>query len=68
MLYTEHVARTFGSLDVLKDVTFNVSDGERAGLVGPNGAGKSTILRLIAGEDAAGRGRLRPSRRIAGLS
>ncbi len=52
MLYAEHVARTFGSLDVLKDVTFNVSEGERAGLVGPNGAGKSTLLRLIAGEDA----------------
>ncbi len=56
MLYAEHVARTFGSLDVLKDVTFNVSEGERAGLVGPNGAGKSTLLRLIAGEDAPDEG------------
>jgi ATP-binding cassette subfamily F protein 3 len=56
MLYAEHVARTFGSLDVLQDVTFNVSEGERAGLVGPNGAGKSTLLRLIAGEDAPDEG------------
>ncbi len=56
MLYAEHVARTFGSLDVLRDVTFNVSEGERAGLVGPNGAGKSTLLRLIAGEDAPDEG------------
>jgi ATP-binding cassette subfamily F protein 3 len=56
MLYAEHVARTFGSLDVLKDVTFTVSEGERAGLVGPNGAGKSTLLRLIAGEDAPDEG------------
>ena len=47
MLYAEHVARTFGNLDVLKDATFNVSEGERAGLVGPNGAGKSTLLPLM---------------------
>ncbi len=52
MLYADRVARTFGSLDVLREVTFIVSEGERAGLVGPNGAGKSTLLRLIAGEDA----------------
>ncbi|HYM14912.1 MAG TPA: ABC-F family ATP-binding cassette domain-containing protein [Dehalococcoidia bacterium] len=52
MLYAEHASRTFGSLDVLLDVSFTVSAGERVGLVGSNGAGKSTILRLVAGEDA----------------
>jgi ATP-binding cassette, subfamily F, member 3 len=56
MLYAEHVAKSFGSVDVLHDVSFTVSAGERAGLVGPNGAGKSTILRLIAGEDTADEG------------
>ena len=57
MLYAEHVERTFGSKDVLLDVTFTVSDAERVGLVGPNGAGKSTILRLIAGDDRPDGGR-----------
>src|SRR3989304_6100135 len=51
MLYADRVARSFGPVDVLHDVTFVVSPGERVGLVGPNGAGKSTVLRLIAGED-----------------
>ncbi len=51
MLYAEHAVRTFGNVDVLTDVTFIVSDGDRAGLVGTNGAGKSTLLRLIAGDD-----------------
>jgi ATP-binding cassette subfamily F protein 3 len=51
MLYAERVVRSFGPLDVLHDVTFIVSPGERVGLVGPNGAGKSTILRLLAGDD-----------------
>jgi ATP-binding cassette subfamily F protein 3 len=51
MLYAENVSKSFGSIDVLSDVTFIVSAGERAGLVGPNGAGKSTILKLLAGDE-----------------
>ncbi|HZP58634.1 MAG TPA: ABC-F family ATP-binding cassette domain-containing protein [Dehalococcoidia bacterium] len=56
MLYAEHVAKSFGPLDVLSDVSFIASAGERVGLVGPNGAGKSTILRLLAGDDAPDEG------------
>lgn len=56
MLYSEHVAKSFASVDVLDDVTFIVSPGERAGLVGPNGAGKSTVLRLIAGDETVDNG------------
>ena len=55
MLFAEGVARSFGGLDVLLDVTFTVGKGERVGLVGPNGAGKTTLLRIMAGEDEAGR-------------
>jgi ATP-binding cassette subfamily F protein 3 len=51
MFYAEGVARSFGPVVVLEDVTFILGDGERAGLVGPNGAGKSTLLRILAGED-----------------
>jgi len=50
MLYADRVARSFGSDDVLTDLSFIVGDGERCGLVGPNGGGKSTILRLLAGD------------------
>ncbi|MBF6600427.1 MAG: ABC-F family ATP-binding cassette domain-containing protein [Dehalococcoidia bacterium] len=51
MLYAEQVAKSFGRVDVLEEVSFSLAEGERGGLVGPNGAGKSTLLRLIAGED-----------------
>lgn len=34
---------------VLEDVTFNIYDGEKVGIVGVNGCGKSTVLKLIAG-------------------
>ncbi len=57
MLYAEGVAKSFGAVDVLDDVTFIVGDRERVGLVGPNGAGKSTLLKLVAGVDTPDVGR-----------
>jgi ATPase subunit of ABC transporter with duplicated ATPase domains len=37
-------------IELLRDVSFRVGDGERVALVGANGAGKSTITRLVAGD------------------
>jgi ATP-binding cassette subfamily F protein 3 len=44
---------------LLKDVSFDVSYGERVALVGPNGAGKTTLLRLIEGKLAPTAGQVR---------
>jgi ABC-type cobalamin/Fe3+-siderophores transport system ATPase subunit len=38
---------SFGEKEVLKDVSFDVGDGEFIGLMGPNGSGKTTLLRCI---------------------
>lgn len=43
------VQKSFGRLEVLKDVNFTVRPGEVLGIVGPNGAGKSTLCNLISG-------------------
>ncbi len=49
MLKIEHVNKSFGKKEVLKDLSLEVKDSSIFGLVGVNGAGKSTLLRLISG-------------------
>jgi ABC-type sugar transport system ATPase subunit len=43
------VAKSFGSVNVIRDVDLTIADGELVVFVGPSGCGKSTLLRLIAG-------------------
>ena len=41
------VGKVFGSVGVLKDVSFNLKGGELVGLVGPSGGGKSVLLKIL---------------------
>ncbi|MBW6410094.1 ABC transporter ATP-binding protein [Clostridium weizhouense] len=41
------VKKSFGELEILKDITFNVREGELISIVGPSGSGKSTIFNII---------------------
>ncbi len=43
------VSKSFGGVQALKDVDFDLAEGEVHGLVGENGAGKSTMMKIIAG-------------------
>ena len=43
------VRKSFGTVDVIKDIDLEVEDGEFLVFVGPSGCGKSTMLRMIAG-------------------
>ena len=49
LLQIRGLSKTFGSVQALTDVDFEVRDGEVMALVGDNGAGKSTLIKCIAG-------------------
>lgn len=47
ILEVKNISKSFDSLKVLKDISFNVEVGEVVAIIGPSGSGKSTLLRCI---------------------
>jgi multiple sugar transport system ATP-binding protein len=58
------VHKSFGSVEVLKDINIDVKSGEFIALVGPSGCGKSTLLAIIAGLEKASAGKISIGDRI----
>lgn len=50
ILSCHQVSLSFGANEILKDISFNIEEHEKAALIGNNGAGKSTLFRIITGE------------------
>ena len=54
----KEVGKRFAHVDVIKNVSLSIADGEFCVLVGPSGSGKSTLLRVIAGLETVSSGQL----------
>lgn len=58
ILVLDHLCKSFGPVEVTRDVNLAIREGERHALIGPNGAGKSTLFHLISGNYKPTSGRI----------
>ena len=58
ILSVEGLAKRYGAMAAVSDLTFNVKPGEVLGIGGPNGAGKTTLFDIISGVSRASAGRV----------
>lgn len=71
MLTTHHIYKSHGIQPILQDISLNISNNERIGLIGPNGSGKTTLMRILAGLEQPDAGTIiatRPNLRIGYLA
>lgn len=50
ILACQNISKSFGTDEILNDISFHIEDREKAAIVGVNGAGKSTLLKIIMNE------------------
>ena len=67
MVTLEHISKSFGKQQVLRDVSLAIGEGDIVGLLGPNGAGKSTLMKIVIGLWQADSGQVTAPRRIGYL-
>ena len=58
MIRVENIYKSYGTLEVLKDVNLSIKQGEIVSIVGPSGAGKTTLLQIIGSLDKPDSGRI----------
>lgn len=56
MIHLEGITKSFGNLEVLRDISLDITQGEVASIVGPSGAGKTTLLQIMGTLDAPDKG------------
>ena len=59
MIEIEHIGKSFGAVEVLKDISATFADGEVIAIIGPSGGGKSTLIRCINGLEPLSAGDIR---------
>jgi len=56
LINAQSLTKSYGAAPLFRNISFNVSEGDRMGLIGPNGSGKSTLLEILSGRRTADAG------------
>ena len=64
MVSVQDISVSFGSFDLLTNISFLINDQDRIGLAGKNGAGKSTLLKIISGLQSPSSGQIDMSKDV----
>jgi putative glutamine transport system ATP-binding protein len=67
MIRLNTLCKSFGNLEVLKNICLHVKEGEKVVIIGPSGSGKSTLIRCINGLEEPSGGEQNPQSRFPGL-
>ena len=67
VIEADHVNKTYGDRQIIRDFTLRIQRGDRIGIVGPNGAGKTTLLKLLTGELAPDSGTVTRAKTLSGI-
>ena len=57
-LSVDNISKSFGAKPLFNNISLNISEGDKVGLIAKNGAGKSTMLNIIAGRDNTESGKI----------
>lgn len=55
ILSAENMSRSYGDRVLFENISFNVEEGDKIGVIGVNGTGKSTLLKMIAARESGGK-------------
>ena len=64
ILACQNISKSFGDVEILKNINFHIEEHDKLAIVGVNGAGKTTLLRIILGEEEADSGQVIRARDI----
>ena len=64
LLSASHVSKAFGTEQILENVSFNVEEGDKIGILGMNGAGKSTLFKILTDDLSCDSGEIFKARQL----
>jgi ABC transport system ATP-binding/permease protein len=67
VIHADHIKKSYGDRDIIKDFTLRIQRGDRIGIVGANGTGKTTLIKMLTGETQPDSGKVTLSPTLTGI-